>query len=373
MMSYLFTKSYPFKAYNLSSLEAEYATVTEIAHRLKEAFNETLQNNSWIDNTTREALQNKLKEVEMRIGYEDTLLNRWALYEYVRPFPSNISFIAALHYIREGFNKMELTKYRHPDEGQLTWDHSPRDGRTFHVSLADVIDIPYALFAPPFLNKDFHVHSTMVALVLQLLTSWGTAWLTQKLDDNYNEGTSAEAEEYEAFFRNKTLYSFCRLEAVTGTRYEARRNKSGKSEQEWEKCLAYWEDNKNKSRYYNSKGLRVHWNRTLNEDLADNTGLQVAFKAYAKVLEEECGGQDTRLIDLENFSGIQLFFISRARTMCSVADKYTLIKEIRKVIFSSPRNRVNVPLKNLDEFAKAFNCSLCTPMHPPKNETCSLW
>ncbi|XP_072141313.1 membrane metallo-endopeptidase-like 1 [Dermacentor andersoni] len=127
--------------------------VTEIAHRLKQAFDETLQNNSWIDNTTRVALQNKLKNVTMRIGYEETLLNRSALYEYVRPFPSNISFIEALYFIREGFNKMELTKYRHPDEGQLTWKHSARDARTFHVSLSDVIEIPYALLGPPFFQQ----------------------------------------------------------------------------------------------------------------------------------------------------------------------------------------------------------------------------
>ncbi|XP_075526986.1 phosphate-regulating neutral endopeptidase PHEX-like [Dermacentor variabilis] len=143
--------------------------------------------------------------------------------------------------------------------------------------------------------------------------------------------------------------------------------------EKWKDCFAYWEEYRNKSDYYRTKQLRVHWSRTLNEDLADNTGLQTAFKAYTRVLEEECAGEDTHLKGLERFDGMQLFFISRAMTMCSIADKYTLIKEIRKVRFSSPQNRVNVPLKNLDEFGKAFNCSLGSPMHPYKNETCSLW
>ncbi|XP_072141855.1 neprilysin-1-like [Dermacentor andersoni] len=89
----------------------------------------------------------------MRIGYEDTLLNRSALYQYVRPFALNISFTEALYYIRQGFNKMELTKYRSPEEGQLTWEHSPREARTYHVSLADVIEIPYALFSSPFFQQ----------------------------------------------------------------------------------------------------------------------------------------------------------------------------------------------------------------------------
>ncbi|XP_072141314.1 phosphate-regulating neutral endopeptidase PHEX-like [Dermacentor andersoni] len=154
---------------------------------------------------------------------------------------------------------------------------------------------------------------------------------------------------------------------------EAERNKSGKSDQQWQECFAYWEAYWNKSQYYRTKRLRVHWSRTLNEDLADNTGLQTAFKAYTKVLEEECAGQDTHLKDLETFDGMQLFFILRAMTMCKIADKYSLNEDIRKVKFSSPQKRVNVPLKNLDEFGKAFNCSLGSPMHPYKNETCSLW
>ncbi|XP_072141860.1 membrane metallo-endopeptidase-like 1 [Dermacentor andersoni] len=350
----------------------------------------------------------------MRIGYEDTLLNRSSLYEYVRPLPLNISFTEALYYIQKGFNTMELTKYRSPDEGQLTWEHSPREARTFHDSLSDNIEIPYALFAPPFFQQGLPrslnyggIGTTIAHELAHSLTYAGTLKtlkdkyeklikdslalfknktscfekeyklfnkrLLVELDVNYNENTSAEADEYEAFFKNKTLYSFCQLEAMMGQRREAGRNRSGKSDEEWENCFAYWEENRNKSHYYYSKGLRVHWSKTVNEDLADNTGLQTAFKAYTKVLEEECGGQDTRLTGLEKFSGMQLFFISRARTLCKTADKYSLIEEIRRVIFSSAQNRVNVPLKNLDEFGKAFNCSLGSPMHPYKNETCSLW
>ncbi|XP_072141854.1 membrane metallo-endopeptidase-like 1 isoform X2 [Dermacentor andersoni] len=388
--------------------------VEAIAQRLKQAFNETLQNNSWIGNTTRAALQEKLKNVTMRIGYPDTLLNRSALYEYVPPFPLNISFTEALYYIRQGFNKMELTRYHSPEEGQLTWDHSPRDGRTYHVSLSDNIEIPYALFAPPFFQQGLPlsfnyggIGTTIAHELAHSLTYPGIRGilatrykklmgdslplfknktscfekqykpvnkrLLVELDVNYNENTSAEADEYQAFFKNSSKYNFCYAYDGLESTKESQRKKSGKSDQEWEECFAYWEEYRNKSHYYNSKGLRVHWSKTLNEDLADNTGLQTAFKAYAKVLEEECGGQDTRLTGLEEYSGTQLFFISRAMTLCKTADKYSLIEEIRRVIFSSAQNRVNVPLKNLDEFGKAFNCSLGSPMHPYKNETCSLW
>ncbi|XP_072141617.1 endothelin-converting enzyme homolog [Dermacentor andersoni] len=183
----------------------------------------------------------------MRIGYEDTLLNRSALYEYVRPFPLNISFTEALYYIREGFNRMELSKYHNLDEGQLTWEHSPREARTYHVSLSDVIEIPYALFAPPFfqqgLPRSFNYGGIGTTIAHELghsLTYSGISRKTTKeyenlikgslelfknktscfekqykavnkkllleLDENYNESTSAEADVYDAFFANSSKY-----------------------------------------------------------------------------------------------------------------------------------------------------------------------
>ncbi|XP_054920674.2 phosphate-regulating neutral endopeptidase PHEX-like [Dermacentor andersoni] len=117
----------------------------------------------------------------------------------------------------------------------------------------------------------------------------------------------------------------------------------------------------------------VQWKTTLSEDLADNIGLQLAFKAYDQVLQEECEGIDTRLSGLENVTGLQLFFISTARTQCRIADNATLINEIRKAKYSAAPNRVNVAMKNFEEFARAFNCSRGSPLYPPRNETCSLW
>ncbi|XP_075528853.1 phosphate-regulating neutral endopeptidase PHEX-like isoform X1 [Dermacentor variabilis] len=337
--------------------------VEEIADRLKQAFNETLQNNSWIGNMTRAALQKKLKDVTMKIGYPDTLLNRSALYEYVRPFPLTISFTEALYYIQKDFNTMELTKYRSPDEGQLTWDHSPRDGRTFHVSLSDYIEIPYALFAPPFFQQGLPrslnyggIGTTIAHELAHSLTYSGT-WgiLTRKYEKLIKDSLE--------LFKNKTS-CFKKQYKVVNKRQlvELDVNYNENTSAEADRQDYHW-----------SRRLHVHWSKTLNEDLADNTGLQIAFTAYTKVLEEECAGQDTHLKGLEIFDGMQQFFMSRAMTLCKTADKYSLIEEIRRVKFSSPQNRVNVPLKNLDKFAKAFNCSLGSPMHPPKNETCSLW
>ncbi|XP_037555741.2 neprilysin-4-like isoform X1 [Dermacentor silvarum] len=93
--------------------------VEDIARKVIEAFNETLQKNSWIDSKTRQAFEKQLKEAPMGIGYPEALLDMSALealYKYVPYFPSNTSFTEALYYFRENLYKMNLRKFRHPEE-----------------------------------------------------------------------------------------------------------------------------------------------------------------------------------------------------------------------------------------------------------------
>ncbi|XP_037556936.2 neprilysin-1-like isoform X1 [Dermacentor silvarum] len=130
--------------------------VEDIARKLIQAFNETLQNNSWIGNTTREAFEKVLK-VPLEIGYPDALLNMSVLeafYKYVPYLPSNISFTEAFYYFQENLYKMKLRKFRHPEESNWRSVHSPRKGRSkFHEKFGIDIEIPYPIFVSPFFQR----------------------------------------------------------------------------------------------------------------------------------------------------------------------------------------------------------------------------
>nr|XP_054920671.1 neprilysin-1-like [Dermacentor andersoni] len=276
---------------------------------------------------------------------------------------------------------MHLSKLWHEEKGSLGRDYSPRNVRPFSSYTGNTTEIPYALFVPPFYQQGLPrslnyggIGGTIAhELAAQFLADNRRRWnrtdrrlftnrtscfekqykpvnrkLLLELDDNYNENTSAEAT------KNQSL-------------------PSGKTNETDDDCLRYWEEYDKKREHYQSKQLRIHWRRTLNEDIADNIGLQTAFEAYRRVLEEECQGIDTRLKGLENVTGLQLFFISEARVQCRIADNATLIQELRWEKFSPAPNRVNMAMKNFEEFARAFNCSHGSPLYPPKNETCSLW
>ncbi|KAK8772232.1 hypothetical protein V5799_024523 [Amblyomma americanum] len=54
------------------------------------------------------------------------------------------------------------------------------------------------------------------------------------------------------------------------------------------------------------------------DSLFNMTSLEHPFRyAYERLLEEECDNVDTRLEGLEELSGIQLFYLGRAMTLCS--------------------------------------------------------
>ncbi|XP_037527376.1 membrane metallo-endopeptidase-like 1 [Rhipicephalus sanguineus] len=117
--------------------------------------------------------------------------------------------------------------------------------------------------------------------------------------------------------------------------------------------------------------MTLNGRHTVGENIADNGGLRLVFKAYEKVLEDECRGEDTRLPGLTNLTGKQLFFIADAMMWCSLSTVQRLKQQIQYDVHSPAPYRVNMPMKNFDEFAKAFKCNANSTMNP--TERCTLW
>lgn len=102
--------------------------------------------------------------------------------------------------------------------------------------------------------------------------------------------------------------------------------------------------------------------KTLNEDIADNGGIKAAYKAAFKGINEE-----ERLPGFEKWSNKQMFFLSYANIFCRPLTEQIRINDEH----SPPEYRVNVPLSNLNEFAKAFNCKRNSYMNP--NDKAIVW
>ncbi|XP_035703960.1 endothelin-converting enzyme homolog isoform X2 [Folsomia candida] len=119
---------------------------------------------------------------------------------------------------------------------------------------------------------------------------------------------------------------------------------------------------------YENTTLVMNGTFTLNENVADILGVQVAFDSFI----ENMGSSVPRVLPgLEKFTWQQIFFIASAQERCrSFVNDETevrLLKEQLETDLHSPSSiRVLGAFSNNDEFAKAFNCPVGSRYNPEK-------
>jgi predicted metalloendopeptidase len=82
------------------------ATALEMIHDIREAFNELLELNEWMDEETREVAKDKANSMNERIGYPEYITNRTKLedeYAEVRKGRAGQSRAEVIHAFRGGW------------------------------------------------------------------------------------------------------------------------------------------------------------------------------------------------------------------------------------------------------------------------------
>ncbi|WKX96993.1 hypothetical protein Q1695_013002 [Nippostrongylus brasiliensis] len=118
-------------------------------------------------------------------------------------------------------------------------------------------------------------------------------------------------------------------------------------------------------------GTALHLNgkTTQGENIADNGGVKLAFRAYKKYLERH--GREKPIAGFARYSNEQMFFMGYAVANCARYTKDALMNKIVTDAHPPSKYRVNVGLANQPEFAEAFKCRVGTPMNPHKR--CNIW
>ena len=111
---------------------------------------------------------------------------------------------------------------------------------------------------------------------------------------------------------------------------------------------------------------------TLGENMADNGGLHIAYRAYDEWLSSQNGGnEEPQLPGLPNLKARQLFFISFATVWCGSRRPAAAHQALLTDPHSPGRYRVIGSVQNSKDFAEAFQCDAGSPMNP--TEKCSVW
>ncbi|CEF64101.1 Phosphate-regulating neutral endopeptidase [Strongyloides ratti] len=132
------------------------------------------------------------------------------------------------------------------------------------------------------------------------------------------------------------------------------------------KCFIYQYD-----KYISLKtNKKINGLRTLNENLADNVGLEVAVKAYIKYINYNKLDEPS-IPGYEKYNKLQLFYIAFGQTHCSYMSYINELKQIEKGLHSIEYYRVIGTISNQENFHKSFHCNNTLPMNPINK--CKFW
>ncbi len=110
--------------------------------------------------------------------------------------------------------------------------------------------------------------------------------------------------------------------------------------------------------------------KLVDENIADNIGLQVSYRAFRDYLS--ANNDTVRLPGLEQYTADQIFFLSMANSFCDLDSNRTLSNSINGMNKHQPgKYRIIGSMSNSPAFSRSFKCKKSDKMNPEKK--CTIW
>ena len=116
--------------------------------------------------------------------------------------------------------------------------------------------------------------------------------------------------------------------------------------------------------YKVKQGWNLKGEQIIDENIADQGGLKLAYKAYLKL-------KDQKESVLGSWTPDQQFFIAYAQSWCLKETDQSVFTQINSDVHAPVEFRVNGVVMNMPQFAKAFNCSATAKLNPV--DRCQTW
>jgi putative endopeptidase len=297
----------------------------ELITNLFAAMKDRIDQLEWMSPATKTQAQAKLSTFKRKIGYPDVLRGYKGLTLGSKSYAGNI-LSARQFQVRR--NLQDINK----PVDRTRWGFSPPTVNASYSSANNDITFPAGILQPPFFNFE--------------------------ADDAINYGAIGGVIGHEI------THGF----DDSGSRFDAEGNlkmwwteEDRKKFEERAACVV-----KQFNEYEVQPGLFIDGKLTLGENIGDFAGLTVAYDAFMKSLEGKA-----HPADIDGFTAEQRFFLGWAQVW---AGKYTSEAERQQVKTNShslPRWRVNGPLSNMPQFAKAFGCKPNDKMI--RADICQIW
>uniref|UniRef100_A0A493TKV3 endothelin-converting enzyme 1 n=1 Tax=Anas platyrhynchos platyrhynchos TaxID=8840 RepID=A0A493TKV3_ANAPP len=309
------------------------AIAEEMISEIRTAFEGSLDQLDWMDETTRQAAKEKADAIYDMIGFPDFILDNKELDDVYDGYEvSEDSFFQNMLNFYNFSAKVMADQLRKPPNRDQ-WSMTPQTVNAYYLPTKNGIVFPAGILQAP-----FYARSHPKALNFGGIGVVMGHELTHAFDD---QGREYDKEgNLRPWWQNSSLEAFKNRTACMTEQYGR----------------------------YTVHREKVNGRQTLGENIADNGGLKAAYNAYKSWLQKN--GDEKRLPAL-GLTNHQLFFVGFAQVWCSVRTPESSHEGLVTDPHSPDKYRVIGTLSNSRDFVEHFGCPLGSPMNPGRH--CEVW
>ena len=308
--------------------ESSKQRMIELVKNLQEALAQRIQEATWMSAATKAQAKDKLDNFIVKIGYPD----KWRDYSGLQ-INDKLSLYANMQNVSEFFLQDELSRKVNKPVDKMEWGMTPQTINAYYNPTTNEICFPAAILQPPFFdpNADDAVNYGGIGAVIGHEMSHGFDDQGSQFDKTGNQRDWWTAQDKKNFQeRSKVLVDhFGKVEVVNGK--------------------------------------KVNGQLTLGENIGDNGGLNIAFRALQNSMKKK------PLKTLDGFTPEQRFFLSWARVWAGNARPEYLEYLITVDPHSPNMARVNAALPEIDAWYDAFKIKKGDKLFIPANKRAHIW
>jgi putative endopeptidase len=308
---------------------ASKARMDQLVHNLIAAYRADIMTLDWMSPRTRQKAEAKLSKLTTKIGYPV----KWRDYSALTIVKGDL--LGDVIRANEFEYNRNLHKLGQPVD-RTEWEMTPQTVNAYYDPEHNEIVFPAAILQPPFFNPkaDEAVNYGAIGAVIGHEISHG-------FDDQGSQyDGDGDLLSPPGWFTAADLAKFKARTRALVAQYSA---------------------------YSPVPGYPINGKLTLGENIADNSGLAIAYKAYHLSLD----GQTAPVID--GFTGDQRFFMGFAQVWRSKTRDNVAIMRIKSDPHSPERFRGTIPEMNLAAFDTAFDVKPGDKMYLAPDKRVTLW
>ena len=296
---------------------------------LQQAFEDRLKENTWMSDSTKAKAVEKLHAMYINIGYPD----EWEDLEKFYDIREDQNLVENFIRIRQESRAANYRKYWRKPMNKKLMPMSPQTVNACYVPNFNSINFPAAILQPPFFDPE-----------ADYVCNYGAVGTV--IGHEMSHGFDDKGCQYD---KEGNLVNWWTAEDKA--KYDERT-----------KVLAEWFGKQEAL-----PGLFVNGEKTLGENIGDNGGIQVAYRAFENRMKQEPLGT------IDGFTPAQRFYLAYARVWASNITPEFLAIVVNSDVHSPHISRVNAALPMIDSWYDAFNIQPTDKMFIPKEQRALVW